>query len=45
VRVITRGGDLSIAWPGGDAPVMMKGPARAVFDGEWRCTDPGASAV
>ena len=45
VRVITRGGDLSIAWPGGDAPVMMKGPARAVFDGEWRGTDPGASAA
>ncbi len=45
VRVITRGGDLSIAWPGGDAPVTMKGPARAVFDGEWRCTDAGASAA
>ncbi|MGA8033172.1 MAG: diaminopimelate epimerase, partial [Casimicrobiaceae bacterium] len=36
VRVITRGGDLAIAWPGGDAPVTMKGPARTVFEGEWR---------
>ncbi|HKP65494.1 MAG TPA: diaminopimelate epimerase [Casimicrobiaceae bacterium] len=36
VRVITRGGVLSIAWPGGDAPVTMKGPARTVFEGEWR---------
>jgi diaminopimelate epimerase len=36
VRVATRGGDLTIAWPGGDAPVTMKGPARTVFEGEWR---------
>jgi diaminopimelate epimerase len=36
VRVATRGGDLTIAWPGGDAPVTMKGPARIVFEGEWR---------
>ena len=36
VRVITRGGVLSITWPGGDAPVTMKGPARTVFEGEWR---------
>jgi diaminopimelate epimerase len=36
VRVVTRGGDLAIAWPGGDAPVTMKGPARTVFEGEWR---------
>ena len=36
VRVITRGGDLAIAWAGGDAAVTMKGPARAVFEGEWR---------
>jgi diaminopimelate epimerase len=36
VRVTTRGGDLTIAWPGGDAPVTMKGPARTVFEGEWR---------
>ena len=36
VRVVTRGGDLAIAWPGGDAPITMKGPARTVFEGEWR---------
>ncbi|MBU6483666.1 MAG: diaminopimelate epimerase [Betaproteobacteria bacterium] len=36
VRVVTRGGDLAIGWPGGDAPVTMKGPARTVFEGEWR---------
>jgi diaminopimelate epimerase len=36
VRVTTRGGDLAIAWQGGDAPVMMKGPACTVFEGEWR---------
>ncbi len=36
VRVVTRGGDLAIAWPGGDVPVTMKGPARTVFEGEWR---------
>ena len=36
VRAVTRGGDLAIAWPGGDAPVTMKGPARTVFEGEWR---------
>ncbi len=36
VRVTTRGGDLAIAWQGGDAPVTMKGPARTVFEGEWR---------
>lgn len=35
VRVVTRGGDLAIAWPGGDAAVTMKGPARTVFEGEW----------
>jgi diaminopimelate epimerase len=36
VRVCTRGGALTIAWEGGVAPVMMKGPARTVFEGEWR---------
>jgi len=36
VRVRTRGGVLTIAWKGGDAPVIMKGPARTVFEGEWR---------
>lgn len=39
VRVITRGGTLNIAWRGEGAPVMMKGPARSVFDGEWRVAD------
>ena len=34
VRVTTRGGDLRIRWPGGDAPVMMTGDAVRVFDGE-----------
>ena len=33
VRVETRGGALTIAWAGGDNPVIMKGPARAVFEG------------
>lgn len=33
VRVETRGGALTIAWAGGDNPVCMKGPARAVFEG------------
>ena len=34
VRVTTRGGDLTIRWPGRDAPVMMTGDAVRVFDGE-----------
>jgi diaminopimelate epimerase len=34
VRVLTRGGELSIAWAGEDQPVWMTGPAVAVFDGE-----------
>jgi diaminopimelate epimerase len=33
VRVETRGGTLTITWPGGDNAVWMKGPAQAVFDG------------
>ncbi|HXR55487.1 MAG TPA: diaminopimelate epimerase [Casimicrobiaceae bacterium] len=36
VRVQTRGGVLSIRWPGEGSPVIMKGPARTVFEGEWR---------
>jgi diaminopimelate epimerase len=36
VGVRTRGGELTIAWDGEGAPVTMKGPARTVFDGEWR---------
>ena len=35
VRVATRGGALTIAWPGDGAAVVMKGPARTVFEGEW----------
>jgi len=34
VKVATRGGDLSIAWSGGTAPVLLTGPAVTVFDGE-----------
>ena len=34
VRVETRGGELLIRWPGGDAAVMMTGDAVRVFDGE-----------
>jgi len=34
VNVQTRGGDLSIAWAGDDAAVMMTGPAVTVFEGE-----------
>lgn len=32
--VQTRGGELTIAWAGGDAPVYMTGPATTVFRGE-----------
>jgi diaminopimelate epimerase len=35
VRVATRGGVLTIDWAGAAAPVLMKGPAQAVFEGEW----------
>lgn len=34
VRVDARGGTLSIAWAGDDAPVLMTGPAVTVFEGE-----------
>lgn len=33
VKVSARGGELHIAWLGGDAPVMMTGPAVTVFTG------------
>ena len=33
VRVTTRGGDLTIRWPGPERPVMMTGDAVRVFDG------------
>ena len=29
-----RGGRLTIEWPGGDAPVLMTGPAQTVYEGE-----------
>jgi diaminopimelate epimerase len=35
VRVITRGGDLVIAWGGQGQSVTMTGPAATVFTGEW----------
>jgi diaminopimelate epimerase len=35
VRVETRGGWLTIAWPGPGAPVAMTGPVTTVFEGEW----------
>lgn len=33
VKVSARGGELHIAWQGGDTPVMMTGPAVTVFTG------------
>jgi diaminopimelate epimerase len=33
VVVALRGGELEIAWPGGDSPVYMTGPAAEVFTG------------
>ena len=35
VRVELRGGELEISWKGGDAPVIMTGPAAEVFTGEF----------
>jgi diaminopimelate epimerase len=34
VTVTTRGGDLGISWAGAGEPVMLSGPAVAVFEGE-----------
>jgi diaminopimelate epimerase len=34
VRVSARGGELSIAWAGGNTPVFLSGPAVTVFEGE-----------
>ena len=34
VRVSARGGELSVAWAGGGAPVYLSGPAVTVFEGE-----------
>ncbi len=39
VDVHTRGGVLTIAWAGGDAPVLMTGPATTVFKGEIELPD------
>jgi diaminopimelate epimerase len=39
VDVHTRGGVLTIAWTGGDAPVLMTGPATTVFRGEIELPD------
>jgi diaminopimelate epimerase len=39
VHVETRGGTLTIAWAGGDNPVIMKGPAQAVFEGTLELED------
>jgi diaminopimelate epimerase len=33
VEVSVRGGRLTVAWEGGDAPVWMTGPAETVYDG------------
>ncbi len=35
VRIELRGGELEIGWKGGDAPVIMTGPAAEVFTGEF----------
>jgi diaminopimelate epimerase len=35
VRVVTRGGSLTISWGGPGAPVTMTGPATTVFEGDW----------
>jgi diaminopimelate epimerase len=40
VRVETRGGWLTISWPGPGAPVAMTGPATTVFEGEWEIPAP-----
>jgi diaminopimelate epimerase len=34
VRVVTRGGELTIEWQGPGTPVRMKGAAVSVFEGE-----------
>ncbi len=39
VRVVLPGGELDISWAGGDAHVMMTGPATRVFDGVIRQSD------
>ncbi|MDB5871220.1 MAG: diaminopimelate epimerase [Ramlibacter sp.] len=39
VDVQTRGGPLTIAWAGGNSPVLMTGPAVTVFEGEIEVPD------
>ncbi len=34
-RVVLPGGELRIRWPSAHDPVVMSGPAKFVFDGEW----------
>ena len=43
VRVVTRGGALTISWRGDSQPVMMKGAATKVFEGKWGITSPQAA--
>jgi diaminopimelate epimerase len=43
VRVLTRGGVLTISWSGDAQPVMMKGAATKVFDGKWEIAPPRAA--
>jgi diaminopimelate epimerase len=45
VRVLTRGGALTIAWAGDGKPAIMKGPAHTVFEGEWRHGGPDEARV
>jgi diaminopimelate epimerase len=40
VRVVTRGGLLTITWAGDQQPVMMKGAATKVFEGKWEMPPP-----
>ena len=39
VKVSARGGELSVAWAGGGAPVYLSGPAVTVFEGEMELPD------
>jgi diaminopimelate epimerase len=43
VRVVTRGGALTISWAGGAGPVVMKGAATKVFEGRWEIPPPRAA--
>jgi diaminopimelate epimerase len=40
VRVMTRGGPLTIDWEGDGKSVRMKGAATKVFEGEWEAPAP-----